>query len=395
MKNVLKKEKVFLLISLLFLGVLSTTSNSLSATNTDLDIELYVEDGSNWVKYIQEDPGTLLEFKIEVSGCLGAPFILTAILPKDLEYVSATENPDVDLNDEGGTNIVWTYDTCGSSPDTFYFSALMTQQYKNSKVLAIGLILFPNKSDSDTVQVDKMTNNPPTAYIDSISPSPADEGESVAFSGTGSDTDGTVVAWEWSSSIDGVFGSAEDVSYSGLSVGTHTISFRVKDNDNAWSTEVPQTLQIDPSANNNPPNKPSKPSGITSGTAGESYKYSSTATDPDGDQIWYMWDWGDGKNSGWLGPYNSGAVCDALHTWMEEGDYNVKVKAKDQRGDESPWSDPLSVSMPKSKPYLYTPFLNFLQNLIQRFPLLAKLLQPPMFDKLLYYNFSNFIIWWR
>ena len=104
-----------------------------------------------------------------------------------------------------------------------------------------------------------------------------------------------------------------------------------------------------PKKENKPPNKPNKPSGPTSGKAGTSYTYSTSTTDPDGDQVYYWFDWGDGTNSGWLGPYNSGQTVSASHTWSEKGSYNIKVKAKDTNDAESDWSDPLPITMPKSK----------------------------------------------
>ncbi|GAG87737.1 unnamed protein product [marine sediment metagenome] len=47
---------------------------------------------------------------------------------------------------------------------------------------------------------------------------------------------------------------------------------------------------------NLPPDKPDKPSGESSGKPGVSYVYSSSAIDPDGDQIYYKFDWGDGTD---------------------------------------------------------------------------------------------------
>ena len=44
-------------------------------------------------------------------------------------------------------------------------------------------------------------NQSPTAFIDSITPSPATVGQSVTFTGHGVDTDGTIAAYEWTSSI--------------------------------------------------------------------------------------------------------------------------------------------------------------------------------------------------
>lgn len=52
---------------------------------------------------------------------------------------------------------------------------------------------------------------------------------------------------------------------------------------------------------------------------------------------------GDGTNSGWLGPYGSGETVCADHSWDMNGTYEIRVKAKDEDGLESPWSDPLVV----------------------------------------------------
>ena len=65
--------------------------------------------------------------------------------------------------------------------------------------------------------------------------------------------------------------------------------------------------------------------------------YISVPQDPEGDQTYYMIDWGDGTSSGWVGPYNPGEVVSISHVWGEEGVYQIKVKAKDQDG-ESKWA---------------------------------------------------------
>jgi hypothetical protein len=89
-------------------------------------------------------------------------------------------------------------------------------------------------------------NQRPTAIIDSISPSPAVQGETVTFSGHGTDSDGSIIAYEWRSSIDSVLSSSSSFSTSSLSVGTHTIYFRVQDNNNEWSIDDARTLTISP-----------------------------------------------------------------------------------------------------------------------------------------------------
>ena len=137
---------------------------------------------------------------------------------------------------------------------------------------------------------------------------------------------------------------------------------------------------------NNPPNKPLTPSGSTSGKPGIAYTYTTSTIDPDGDQIYYEFAWGDGTTSNWLGPYASDEPCEAFHTWSKRENYEIKVRARDTKFAFSEWSDPLSVSMPKSKPYTDRPFLQFLDQFMQRFPLLLKLLQLPVFEKLMNIN---------
>jgi PKD repeat protein len=96
---------------------------------------------------------------------------------------------------------------------------------------------------------------------------------------------------------------------------------------------------------NSPPNNPSTPTGSSTGVEDTMYSYTSSTTDPDGDQVYYWFDWGDMTNSGWLGPYNSGATATGSHTWTASGSYDVKVKAKDVWDVESGWSPTLAVTI--------------------------------------------------
>jgi len=87
-------------------------------------------------------------------------------------------------------------------------------------------------------------NERPQAFIDVIDPNPADEGDLVTFTGHGTDSDGTVIGYSWFSSIDGPMESAATITDSTLSAGTHTITFRVQDDDLEWSAEVTETLVV-------------------------------------------------------------------------------------------------------------------------------------------------------
>jgi len=157
--------------------------------------------------------------------------------------------------------------------------------------------------------------------------------------------------------------------------GTYKLLVEAVDGGGNVGHDESEPFQIknhDEPTENQAPNKPSRPSGPAKGKAGEEYTYSSSTSDSDGDQVWYMWDFGDGKSSGWLGPYNSGETCEASHVWSEKDDYQIKVKAKDEYGKESAWSDPFGISMPKNKQFINPLLQHILTLLIERFPKIAK-----------------------
>ena len=148
--------------------------------------------------------------------------------------------------------------------------------------------------------------------------------------------------------------------------GTYQVRVKARDtpylSESSWSDSL--TVIISEEVNN-PPNKPATPSGKASGKVNVSYTYGSSTMDSDGDQIFYLFDWGDGTDSGWIGAYDSGDVCQESHIWTTKGSYSIKVKAKDTSGAESVWSDSLPITMP----YSYDKqTLQFLELLCERFP---------------------------
>lgn len=119
-----------------------------------------------------------------------------------------------------------------------------------------------------------------------------------------------------------------------------------------------------------PPYKPAKPEGASQVEPGKEYYYTSRSDDPDRDVIYYLFDWGDGTDSDWQGPYNSGDECNLPHSWTKKGSYEIKVKAKDMHDLESDWSDPLQITMSKNKPIKI-----FFIHCLNKFPILLKILQ--------------------
>jgi hypothetical protein len=109
-----------------------------------------------------------------------------------------------------------------------------------------------------------------------------------------------------------------------------------------------------------PPLKPATPIGPDSGRKNNEYVYSTYTTDPENDDIYYWFNWDNGENSGWIGPYSSGETVEIGYTWTTQGNFNITVRSKDIHGSLSEWSDPLSITLTKNKAYN-------LQDMIIRF----------------------------
>ena len=94
---------------------------------------------------------------------------------------------------------------------------------------------------------------------------------------------------------------------------------------------------------NQPPETPDQPSGPSSGYVGIEYEFTTNeVTDPEGDDVFYLFDWGDGTDSGWVDEPS------ASHIWEEVGTFDIMVKAKDIYEAESDWSETTTVDIQES-----------------------------------------------
>ncbi|MDP6534692.1 MAG: PKD domain-containing protein, partial [Candidatus Poseidoniia archaeon] len=211
--------------------------------------------GSGWVYLFGKNSSTPL-WSVHPVG-LGVDVAISA----DGEYIAAGNK--VNLFNRDNSTPLWSYTTenlysvaispdgeyivAGSGDDKVYlfgkdnstpiWSYTTGHNVRSVAISADGEYIAAGSDDNKVYLLDN--NRPPTATIDSSTPSSARFDAEVTFSGTGSDSDGTVVAYEWSCDIDGFLSDEEDFSTTGLTVGTHNISFRVQDNDGEWSSWFP------------------------------------------------------------------------------------------------------------------------------------------------------------
>jgi Peptidase family M28/PKD domain len=163
--------------------------------------------------------------------------------------------------------------------------------------------------------------------------------------------DGTTTGWL------GPYPSGQHITAekSWTAAGTYLIQVQARDINqitSEWS--VPLMMTILP---NHPPQAPTI-QGPTEGKPGNTYLFTFTTADPDGDLLWYSINWGDGQVSEWIGPYNSGETAITTHQWTEQGTYLIKAQAKDIHdaiGDYGSLSVtmPLNISSQQSTPFMF------------------------------------------
>lgn len=130
--------------------------------------------------------------------------------------------------------------------------------YKVTAVNNVGESGYSNPQGV-VVTIPATPNEKPIATIDSIDPMVATWGEDIiSFKGSGTDTDGTISAYQWLLDGDEVLDNSDifEKPASAFGVGDITIYFRVQDNDGDWSDKVSKVITIEREEDVNIPDKP-------------------------------------------------------------------------------------------------------------------------------------------
>ncbi|MEM4258301.1 MAG: PQQ-binding-like beta-propeller repeat protein [Candidatus Thermoplasmatota archaeon] len=177
-------------------------------------------------------------------------------------------------------------------------------------------------------------------------------GASYQFSTVATDPDGDMIryAWDWG---DGTplqwtayyaSGTPVELSHTYETVGTYQIKVKAQD-INTGESDFSDPLEI--IISNTPPTQPVV-TGPQEGLPQTTYTFIVSATDEDTHQIRFICDWGDGSPFILTEYVDPGTLVKITHAWQQKGTYNIRVKANDSYGAESPWSDikPITIKAP-------------------------------------------------
>ena len=143
-------------------------------------------------------------------------------------------------------------------------------------------------------------------------------------------------------------GVEQSVNYTFLTTGEKIVKAVARDtygHESGWGNELTVTI-----SENLAPSVPDL-SGDTEGYQMESLYFEVNSTDPEGDDVYYFVDFGDGNDSDWVGPVASGVPQTVMKAYEYAGEYLVRVKAKDAYDAESAFSDFMTVTiLPQNPP---------------------------------------------
>ena len=140
-------------------------------------------------------------------------------------------------------------------------------------------------------------------------------------------------------------GSNASASHTWNMTGTYQVRAHATDSKggtSGWSDATNVTIDA---PFDTPPEAPLTPIGPGLGFAGIAYAFVTSATDADGDQVKYTFDWGDGTAETQTNQVNSGSNASASHTWNTVGTYQIKALATDRKGVSSVWSNATTIAI--------------------------------------------------
>jgi parallel beta-helix repeat protein len=179
------------------------------------------------------------------------------------------------------------------------------------------------------------------------------------------DRDGEILSYDWDFG-DGSIETGITVVHSYNSSGTFDVSLIVTD-DEGYKGNHSKTIDA---VQNYPPDTPNI-DGPDSGGWGKPYHFTFQTSDNEGSDVWYFVDWGDGKDTGWMGPYVSGDEITDSHTWTEQETFTIRCKAKDMYNIHSDWGE-FEITIPRTR--ISTSLFHLYELLMDRFPLLERLI---------------------
>ncbi len=260
---------------------------------------------------------------------------LSGTAPLDVLFVGNANDPDGDT-----LSYAWDFgDNIGTSTEQ-----IPSYTFNNAGIYEVTLTVTddgnPNLSSVATIEITVTgANNAPTALASG--PNTAIKNETVQFTGdASSDPDGDAITYAWDFGDNIGTSTLENPTYSYTVAGIYEVTLIVTDNGTPAMSSTEFTFEIIISDPNQAPTAVAS-SNVSTGTATLKVQFTGSNSTDDGDQLYYLWDFGDGSTS---------TEADPLHSFTNAGEYEVLLTVSDDGSPSLSDSDTITITVSEPTP---------------------------------------------
>lgn len=217
--------------------------------------------------------------------------------------------------------------------------------YTKTRTYKVILKVTDSLGESDTDQCSiTVGTTPPTAAF-TYSPTNPSTSDTIQFTDTSMDPDGTIQSWSWNFG-DGSTSNAKNPTHRYTDDGTYTVKLTVVDNDGGEDAESKSISVSNVAPKADFTYSPENPD------ISDTVSFNDKSSDSDGSIVSWSWDFGDGYGSKEKNP---------IHKYEEEGTYTVKLTVTDDDG--ATHTKTKDVTVGKSFWSFLTPLSSFLTSI--------------------------------
>jgi len=255
-----------------------------------------------------------------------ASFTFSPAEPTTRDTVQFTDQS----TDPDGEVVSWEWDFGDGTTST---ERNPSHQYKTPGTFTVSLTVTDDEGAEDSfsreITVSQPPGEPPQAGF-TFSPAEPTTRDTVQFTDQSSDPDGEIVGWLWDFG-DGIGSESRNPIHKYSVIGTYTVTLVVTDNDGAKAT-ISKEVRVRPFPYNKPP--VARFSAPGQAREEEPIQFTDESKDPDGELVFWFWDFGDGSVSTERNP---------SHRYSANGTYTVTLIVADNDGATDKFSQEIKV----------------------------------------------------
>ena len=272
--------------------------------------------------HVGNEAGAISNFRLSILRAIPGASPTSGTAPLTVHFTTDGEDPAGTIQ-----RFRWDFDGNGSYDTYDEMARDYNHTYNSSGTYDATLYVWSSTGESASASITiTVENNPPVATADAV-PSNGEAPLTVQLSGSGTDSDGSIVFYEWDFEGDGDYEWSSTITgnttHTYTDVGTFNAVFRVTDNSALTATAHATTTVI----RTGPPGSPTATASANpmSGNAPLAVSFTGTATDPDNDIVLYEWDFeGDGTYE-----WSSATSGSTSHTYNTAGTHVASFRVTD------------------------------------------------------------------